>query len=40
MYPINVAYHTLVSYCKSKYKVALNALATTMLSKIVEMHQH
>jgi hypothetical protein len=38
-YPIDVAYHTLVSHCESKYKVALNALATTMLSKIAEMHQ-
>ena len=39
MYPINVAYHTLVSHCESEYKVALNALATIMQSKIAEMHQ-
>jgi hypothetical protein len=39
IYSIDVAYHTLVSHCESEYKVALNALATIMLSKIAEMHQ-
>jgi hypothetical protein len=40
IYPIDVAYHTLVSHCESEHEVALDVLASMTPSKIAEMHQH